>query len=96
MIKKDEPEVDTSKIIDEDGDPKLVNAMKNELAVLREKNRILEQKYKTNRRISPRVQIKAGKTIEPPDMAPESTYTSSYSQNPTPSSNAQLSVLRHE
>ncbi|CBY06816.1 unnamed protein product [Oikopleura dioica] len=29
-------------------------------------------------------------------MAPESTYTSSYSQNPTPSSNAQLSVLRHE
>ena len=58
MIKKEEPEVDTSKIVDEDGDPALVKAMKNELAVLREKNRILEQKYKINRRISPRVQIK--------------------------------------
>ena len=56
----------------------LFSALKNELAVLRERNTILEEKFKVNRRISPRKQVKvSGKSIDPPPMAPNETYVSS-------------------
>ena len=56
----------------------LFSALENELAVLRERNTILEEKFKVNRRISPRKQLKvSGKSIEPPPMAPSETYVSS-------------------
>ena len=56
----------------------LFSALENELAVLRERNTILEEKFKVNRRISPRNQLKVtGQAIEPPPMAPADTYVSS-------------------
>ena len=56
----------------------LFSALKNELAVLRERNTILEEKFKVNRRTSPRKQVKVtGKSIDPPPMAPNETYVSS-------------------
>ena len=56
----------------------LFSALENELAVLRERNTILEEKFKVNRRISPRKQVKVtGKSIDPPPTAPSETYVSS-------------------
>ena len=72
----------------------VISAMKQELRILREKNQILESKYKLNRRISPRVAIKAGKTIDPPPMAPDSTYVSADENNQI--DEKQLKVLRQE
>jgi len=69
-------------------------AIKQELRILREKNQILESKYKLNRRISPRVAIKAGKTIDPPPMAPSSDYVSADENNKI--DEKQLKVLRQE
>ena len=54
----------------------VVLGMRQELSILREKNHILEEKYRLNRRISPRTIIKAGKTVDPPPMAPSSDYVS--------------------
>ena len=71
----------------------LFTALENELAVLRERNTILEEKFKVNRRISPRKQVKVtGKAIEPPPMAPPETYVSSADHLEI--SEAQLKVSR--
>ena len=61
-------------------DYNLVVALENELNVLREKCNILEKQYKINRRISPRKELKLGKAIEPPPMAPSETYVSNNEQ----------------
>jgi len=72
----------------------LVIALQQELRVLREKNQILETNYKLSRRISPRAVIKAGKTIDPPPLAPSSCYVSSDDHSQI--DEKQLKVLRTE
>lgn len=81
-------------ISDEVENSEVILAMRQELRILREKNQILESKYKLNRRISPRAAIKAGKTIDPPPMAPPSDYVSADENNQI--DEKQLKVLRQE
>jgi len=91
-VAESEAEVET--VIENKVDYDLVVALENENKVLREKCLILESQFKLNRRISPRKELKVGKTIDPPPMAPPETYVSS--QDEIEISEGQLKVLRTE